>query len=294
MSFKISCPHCENPERFRTGVREDSLLSRMQPAHQGPHPGEPLRAASPVSPPPPPWSGAVENGYATRDSARPLPAGMPPMPPPGMPPIPAADPPVQPPSDPLAFLHSDPASPSPRFPAGMPPMPQTAEQSNPPKSAADLLAAYRSTSKSRTAGIRERLARIARIATMRGLALKLGHEATNLETAIDAQLEILGTLTLTHRPSAVAISDAIADLSQIHDGLSQKQNTLDSLRQTKGGGSVVKELNQEVVQLRNRQRAVMVAIGKAAWVAKAEMPSAAGAYAALEACNPHWLPNKAS
>ena len=100
-----------------------------------------------------------------------------------------------------------------------------------------------------------------RVARMRGLALKLGHEATNLEIAIDCAIGDSRHPDADASSFGSCISDAIADLSQIHDGLSQKQNTLDSLRQTKGGGSVVKELNQEVSQLRNRQRAVMVAIG---------------------------------
>ncbi len=112
--------------------------------------------------------------------------------------------------------------------------------------------------------------------------MRLGHEAKNLQMAIDTQLETLGTLTLTHRPAAVGISDEIAELSQVQDGLSQKQSMLHAIRQTKGSASVVKELNTEAAQLHVRQKAAMVAIGAKAFLVRPDMPGAAGCYAALE------------
>ncbi len=75
-------PLYEGPERHRTGVREDCPLSRLWPADQGPAAGKPLQQASPVGAPVR-WSGTEQNGEATPDAARPLPAGMPPMPPTG-------------------------------------------------------------------------------------------------------------------------------------------------------------------------------------------------------------------
>ena len=71
-------------------------------------------------------------------------------------------------------------------------------------------------------------------------------------------------------------------MSQVQDEVSQKQNMLDSLRQTKGSGPVVKELSKEAVQLHIRQKAAMVAIGKKASGVRPDMPGAAGCYAALD------------
>ena len=63
-------------------------------------------------------------------------------------------------------------------------MPQISEESSSTKSADDLLAGYRSTSKPRSVGIKERLMRGVEAAKKRGLALKLGHEVRSLQTAI--------------------------------------------------------------------------------------------------------------
>jgi hypothetical protein len=177
--------------------------------------------------------------------------------------------------------HATPESAMP-LPPGMPPLPQIVEEPGPPKSATDLLAGYRSVSKPRGADIKGRITRAVGVAKKQGLAMKLGHEAKNLQAAIDTQLETLGTLTLTHRPAAVSISEEIAELSQVQDGLSQKQSTLDALRQTKGSGPVVKELSKEVAQLHIRQKAAMVAIGRKALRVRPDMPGAAGCYAALD------------
>jgi hypothetical protein len=206
-----------------------------------------------------------------------------------MPPIPDDGAPAPPPSDPSAIPRFEPVVSPPPPPAGMPPLPggvpplpPTSDESGPPQSAVDLLAEYRRTSKPRGAGIKETFTRALGAAKKRGLALKLGHEVKSLQMAIDTQLETLGTLTLTHRPPVVGMSGGVAELSQIQEELSRREITLESLRGTKGGGSAVKELNREASQLRDRQRAVMVAIGRATWAARPEMPGAAGVYAALD------------
>ena len=175
-----------------------------------------------------------------------------------------------------------PPAPAPQFPAGMPPIPRNGEESDPPQTSADLLAKYHSTRKTKGAGIKEKFTCAVEAAKKRGLALKLGHEAKSLQTAIEAQLEALGALTLTHRPATVDISQQITELSQIQDELSRKQAALESLHHTKGGGSVVKELNQEVSQLQSRQAAVMVAIGRRSLMTRPEMPGTIGPYAALD------------
>jgi hypothetical protein len=202
-----------------------------------------------------------------------------------MPPVPDDGTPAQPPSDPdpWAFL-SEPDTPA--APSAMPPpIPDDAEAegvSNQHNLGADLLTGYRRRSKPTGVQIKERLQHGVDVVKKRGEALKLEHEVKGLQTAIDGQFEILGTLTLTHRPSAIDIGGEIADLSQIQDELARKQTTIESLRQSKGGGSAVKELKQEMLQLHGRQQVLMIALGKKTSAAKPEMPGAAGAYAAID------------
>ena len=252
MAFKMECPHCMR----KLNVTEKAFGKTV------PCPG----CNQPIEVP----------HSAARLSSAPLPTGMPPVPDDGTP--------AQPPSDPLAFLRYGSAtmSSSPPFPAGMPPIPQTSEKSDSLPNPAELLTSDRSTAKAKGVAIRKALTRALEVTKKRVLVLKRAHEAKNLQAAIDAQLETLGVLTLTHRPSGVGIGDELAELSHLQDGLSQKQNTLDSLCQTKGSGSVVKELHKEVAQLRVRQKALMVAVGRKAFSVRPNMPDAAGCYAALD------------
>ncbi len=150
------------------------------------------------------------------------------------------------------------------MPHGMPPVPEISHESDAPINAADLLAGYRITSKPRSVGIKEGITRALGAAKKRGRAMKLGHEAKSLQTAIEAQLEALGTLTLAHRPGTVDIGQQVADLSQVQDEVSQKESMLNALRQTKGSAPVAKELSKEVAQLHIRQKAAMIAIGRKA------------------------------
>lgn len=208
-------------------------------------------------------------------SPGPLPTGMPPMP--------DADNASTPADEPWAFL-SEPDTPT-APPITPPPMPDDAELggvSNQHKLGVDVLAGYRRRSKPTGEQIKERLKHGVNVVRKRGAALKFQHEVKSLQTAIDGQFEILGTLALTHRPPTVDVRAEIAELSQIQDELARKETTIESLRQTKGGGSAVKELKQEASHLRNRQQALMIAIGKKASAARPEMPGAAGAYAALD------------
>ena len=80
MSFQMNCPKCNRI----LSVTEKAFGKTVpcpgcnQPVTVS-HPAQPLRHASGVTAPAP-WSGAVQNGHATPDSAMPLPPGMPPMP----------------------------------------------------------------------------------------------------------------------------------------------------------------------------------------------------------------------
>jgi len=276
MSFKMKCPNCNRV----LNVTEKAFGKTVpcpgcnQPVSV-PHPAQPSHHASYVA--------ATSLRSGTVQDSRAMPISTVPSPP-GMPSVPDDSAPAEPQSDPLAFLRSESAAapPSPRLPAGMPPLPQISEESDPPRNSADLLAKYSSTAKAKGAEIKQKLTRAVGTAKKRALALKLGHELKSLQTAIAAQLAALGTLTLTHRPSTVDIGQQVADLSQVQEELSQKQTTLESLRHTKGSGSVVKELNHEVAQLQSRQKAVMSDIGRRTLTTRPAMPGAAGPYAALD------------
>ena len=105
---------------------------------------------------------------------------------------------------------------------------------------------------------------------------------SSLWTALNSQLENLGTLAITHRPPTVDISSEVAELSQVQRELSERQVTIDSLRQGTGGRAVVKQIEGEVARLRDRQRAAVIAIGRKVAAARPDMPSAAGSYSALD------------
>lgn len=181
--------------------------------------------------------------------AAPLPAGMPPMPP-GMPPMPGRA-----------------GQPALRMPAGSPPP----GYSRPPSLG--------------IAGVKERMTRTATLLKNRVLALRLKHQINGLSKAAEGQLELLGALALTHRPPTVDVAQELAELSGIQDQVGEKQTTVGSLRQTRGSGSVVKEMNTEIAELQARQRTVAIGIGRKAAAARAEMPGAAGPYAALDRLN---------
>ena len=308
MSFKINCPHCKRA----LNVTEPAFGKTVpcpgckQPI-KVPHP-----AAAPATAPAQratPWSGGADNLAAES-----TPAQLPPS----MPPTPDGYPLA---NDPLEFLHSESAAASvpprssggnPPLPAGMPPMPPTngspaigggldfLSAASPPSPspampplpqdgqipAADatdaLLATYRSQMKPRGEEIGRRIAQGADALKKRARALKLRHDVSSLWTAVNSQLENLGTLAITHRPPSVDMSSEIAELSQVQRELAQHQVTMDSLRQGAGGRSVVKQIEGEVARLRDRQREAVIAIGRKVAAARPDMPSAAGTYSALD------------
>ena len=166
-------------------------------------------------------------------------------------------------------------------PVSPPPLPPSSGTPGEPASPEEILAGYQKTSKSAGSDIGQRLKCGLDSVKKRAQAIKLRHDVKGLRTAIDGQCENLGALTLQHRPPGVDISAEMAELAQIQNEHAQKQMTLDSLTETKGSGSVVKELKREMAQLRDRQRELMIAIGAKAEAARPEMPAAAGHYSGL-------------
>ena len=116
----------------------------------------------------------------------------------------------------------------------------------------------------------------------RARAAKLKHDVNNLRSALDEKWEQLGTLTLEHRPADVDVTTELAELGLLHEAVSEKQEALESLQRTKGGGSVVRQLKHEVAQLRDRQRTSMIAVGRKAETAAVELPGAAGHRSAIQ------------
>ena len=163
----------------------------------------------------------------------------------------------------------------------MPPLPEGDHVSTPDETDV-LLARYRSQVKPRGEEIRKRIAQGADAVKKRARALKLRHDVSSLWTAVNSQLENLGTLAITHRPPTVDISSEVAELSQVQRELSQHQVTIDSLRQGAGGRSVVKQIEGEVARLRDRQREAVIAIGRKVAAARPDMPERGGTYSALD------------
>lgn len=112
--------------------------------------------------------------------------------------------------------------------------------------------------------------------------LKLKQDVNNLHKALDQQMQALYGLTVQHRPEAVDISAELNDMSQIQIQLNDKQTTLNSLQQTKGSGTVVKDIKREIATLQEQQKQIMINIGIKTDSARADMPGAAGNYGAID------------
>ena len=151
-----------------------------------------------------------------------------------------------------------------------------------PKTADELLAGYRSVAKPVGPSLMERLKGGFVSLRKRGRVACLKYRLKGLESASEGQLENLGTLTLTHRPAEIDLTAEIAEMSTIQDFLTKQQATVDSLRQTKGSSSVTRDLQRQMAQQRDRQRQIMIGIGKKAAANRPEMPGAVGGYSALD------------
>jgi len=279
MSFKISCPHCKRA----LNVTEPAFGKTV------PCPGckQPIKVPHPAAVPSSvpaqrdaPWIGSTEDRRTQASSVPPL---MPPTPDGHLP------------NDPLAFFRSESTAastgsepldflsvaPSSSSPPAMPPFPEGGHVSTTDETDV-LIARYRSQVKPRGEEIRKRIAQGTDVVKKRAWALKLRHDVSSLWTAVNSQLESLGTLAITHRPPTVDISSEIAELSQVQRELSQHQVTIDSLRQGAGGRSVVKQIEGEITRLRDRQREAVIAIGRKVAATRPDMPDAAGTYSAID------------
>ena len=134
--------------------------------------------------------------------------------------------------------------------------------------------------------IKERFRQSAEAVKMGEVALNLGREVESLEAAVQSQHEKLGDTALTNRASTPDISAQLAKLAQIEDELRRKQAIVESLDETRGGESVVKEVHQELALLHSRQRAIIVEIGSSVAATRPEMPGTLGPYASLDRLQP--------
>jgi hypothetical protein len=146
----------------------------------------------------------------------------------------------------------------------------------------ELLVEYRMGAK--RAGPRwvERLKGGWTVVRQRARALQLQHQFKGIEGAVQGQLENLGALTLAQQPAQLDLAAEIAELSTLQDYLTKQQATLNSLQQTKGSQSVVRDLNRQLAQRRERQQQVMIAIGAKADTSRPAMPDASGVYSAID------------
>lgn len=144
-----------------------------------------------------------------------------------------------------------------------------------------LVAGYEQGSKPRGPGIKARFMSALTSAKKRAKALKFRHDVSNLEIALEGQQENLGKLAVEHQPSGLDIGPHVAAISSIQQELGQKQATLDSLQQTKGSSSVVKELKKQIADLRRQQRDEMIAIGQQTETVKPDLPDVGGSYSAI-------------
>jgi len=113
-------------------------------------------------------------------------------------------------------------------------------------------------------------------------ATKLKFDIKGIHRAIIEQRAKLGALALQHQPPGLDVAAEAGEIEQIDTELAEKQSTLDTLRQSKGSGAVVKEMRQEVNQLKTRQQTLQVAAGEKADTARVDFGGASAHYAAID------------
>ena len=268
MPFKLSCPHC------RRGLKvTEPAFGKTVPC-----PGCDQPISVPFPPPGLPDGSSLDgigsgdvvaSGGASESQGPPsLPKELPSLMP-SAPSQPLPGPPQVPP------LETAPASP----PFSVPPLPGAGALDE----TESLLANYQSQVQSAGGGdMRSRLAAGANNAKKRARAIKLKREVNGLTEAMSSQFESLGTLAMTHKPPTVDMSGEIAELVQVQQQLMRQQGTLDSLRMGTGARSVVKQVEGEIEGLRNRQRELVIHIGRKVAAAKPDMPGTTGVYGALD------------
>jgi hypothetical protein len=176
-----------------------------------------------------------------------------------------------------------------RSPAGMPPLPDSppSQATADPfaflsdagtKQPTDLLTGYQATrqrNSSPFAGIAEAVKRPIRVARLR-------RQVSGLQQALDAAWEKLGTLALGHRPFHSHLSAEVPELSALQRQVNEKQSMADSLRHAVGSKAVLKEVEVELAELRDRQRRLMIAIGQKAEANTPDIPDGPAHYAAVK------------
>ncbi len=113
-------------------------------------------------------------------------------------------------------------------------------------------------------------------------ATKLKFDIKGIHRAMTEQRVKLGALALQHQPPGLDVAAEAGQIEQIDTELAEKQSTLDTLRQSKGSGAVVKEMRQEVSQLKARQQTLRVAAGEKADEARVDFGGAGAHYAAID------------
>ena len=111
---------------------------------------------------------------------------------------------------------------------------------------------------------------------------RLRRQVSGLQQALDAAWEKLGTLALGHRPFHPHLRAELPELSALQQQVGAKQSMADSLRQTKGSNAVLREVEAELAELRDRQRRLMIAIGQKAEASKPDIPDGPAHYAAVK------------
>jgi hypothetical protein len=168
-------------------------------------------------------------------------------------------------------------------PEKMPPAPPKPSQSPPPVPTADTVLANYNKSVPRegpsfTAKVKEWLG----IAGKRAKAIKLQHDVKTLQNAVEAQLESLGKIALTHRPDGLEYQRELSELARTQSERDGKLAELNALTKTPGSGAASRQVKQELSDLAVQERRLMIAIGNSVATTRPEMPDGAGQYSALD------------
>jgi hypothetical protein len=146
------------------------------------------------------------------------------------------------------------------------------------KSPEQLLAGYQAVRNRSTSP----LARIVEAVKKPIRVVRVRRQVSGFQQALDAAWEKLGTLALGHRPFHPHLRAEVPELSALQQQVGEKQSMADSLRQTKGSNAVLREVEAELAELRDRQRRLMIAIGQKAEAAAPDIPDGRAHYAALK------------
>ena len=113
-------------------------------------------------------------------------------------------------------------------------------------------------------------------------AARLRRQVSGLQQALDAAWEKLGMLAIGHRPFHPHLRTELPELSALQQQVGAKQSMADSLRQIKGSNAVLREVETELAELRDRQRRLMTAIGQKAEASTPDIPDGPAHYAAVK------------